>query len=218
MEEEEDSSDVSSPPLLPIRPTPTSFFQPFLPRPLHNSSQENNNVIKPLAFSIDNILRPNFGGQGSGPESLQSFFSSPFLQSSAFMAAAAFAAAASAVASTQATPLSTNSISTMPSLSMQATPLSPTLSTTSSTSSSTTAAPSLVKKEAKPVDLSKSNLERKIDDNDLPSGIRKDEDCPPGMVRGPNGQLWPAWVFCTRYSDRPSSGEFEGYILFLKRP
>jgi homeobox protein engrailed len=35
----------------------------------------------------------------------------------------------------------------------------------------------------------------------------KDEDLPPGMVRGPNGQLWPAWVFCTRYSDRPSSGE-----------
>ena len=33
-----------------------------------------------------------------------------------------------------------------------------------------------------------------------------DADCPPGMVRGPNGQLWPAWVFCTRYSDRPSSG------------
>ena len=25
------------------------------------------------------------------------------------------------------------------------------------------------------------------------------DDCPPGMVRGPNGQLWPAWVFCTRY-------------------
>merc|ERR1712088_1076489 len=32
------------------------------------------------------------------------------------------------------------------------------------------------------------------------------EELPPGMVRGPNGQLWPAWVFCTRYSDRPSSG------------
>lgn len=39
------------------------------------------------------------------------------------------------------------------------------------------------------------------------SDIKKDDDCPPGMVRGPNGQLWPAWVFCTRYSDRPSSGE-----------
>jgi hypothetical protein len=25
-------------------------------------------------------------------------------------------------------------------------------------------------------------------------------------TKGP--QLWPAWVYCTRYSDRPSSGEF----------
>jgi hypothetical protein len=25
-------------------------------------------------------------------------------------------------------------------------------------------------------------------------------------AKGP--QLWPAWVYCTRYSDRPSSGEF----------
>ena len=82
MEEEEDSSEVSSPPLLPIRPTPTSFFQPFLPRP-PNSSQENNNVIKPLTFSIDNILRPTFGGRGSGADGhpLHSIFSSPFLNS-----------------------------------------------------------------------------------------------------------------------------------------
>jgi len=47
-----------------------------------------------------------------------------------------------------------------------------------------------------PVDLSKTS-------NEAP---KTDADCPPGMVRGPNGQLWPAWVFCTRYSDRPSSG------------
>ncbi len=47
-----------------------------------------------------------------------------------------------------------------------------------------------------PVDLSKTS-------NEAP---KTDKDCPPGMVRGPNGQLWPAWVFCTRYSDRPSSG------------
>ena len=44
------------------------------------------------------------------------------------------------------------------------------------------------------------DLRRQSDNKD------QDEDCPPGMVRGPNGQLWPAWVFCTRYSDRPSSG------------
>merc|ERR1711936_604797 len=47
-----------------------------------------------------------------------------------------------------------------------------------------------------PVDLSKTS-------NEAP---KTDADCPAGMVRGPNGQLWPAWVFCTRYSDRPSSG------------
>ena len=54
--------------------------------------------------------------------------------------------------------------------------------------------PSTVKDE--PVDL-----RRQSDSKD-----QEDESCPPGMVRGPNGQLWPAWVFCTRYSDRPSSG------------
>ena len=43
----------------------------------------------------------------------------------------------------------------------------------------------------------------------------KDGDVPPGMVRGPNGQLWPAWVFCTRYSDRPSSGKSK--IIYLKK-
>ena len=25
---------------------------------------------------------------------------------------------------------------------------------------------------------------------DLPSGLKRDDDCPPGMVRCPNGQLW----------------------------
>ena len=47
-----------------------------------------------------------------------------------------------------------------------------------------------------PVDLSKTS-------NEAP---KQDPTCPPGMVRGPNGLLCPAWVFCTRYSDRPSSG------------
>ena len=55
-----------------------------------------------------------------------------------------------------------------------------------------------------PVDLSKSADENENKDDD--------EDLPPGMVRGPNGQLWPAWVFCTRYSDRPSSGKYPSYI------
>merc|ERR550539_1907810 len=51
-----------------------------------------------------------------------------------------------------------------------------------------------------------------------PPGVTKDADCPPGMVRGPNGQLWPAWVFCTRYSDRPSSGPRARKIKKIKSP
>lgn len=30
-----------------------------------------------------------------------------------------------------------------------------------------------------------------------------------------NGSLWPAWVYCTRYSDRPSSGKFFCYFIFI---
>ena len=48
---------------------------------------------------------------------------------------------------------------------------------------------------------------------DPPPGVTKDADCPPGMVRGPNGKLVPAWVFCTRYSDRPSSGIKATYVF-----
>lgn len=55
---------------------------------------------------------------------------------------------------------------------------------------------------SQPVDLSSP---KSLSDSKSPD-LKKDDDVPPGMVRGPNGQLWPAWVFCTRYSDRPSSG------------
>ena len=58
-----------------------------------------------------------------------------------------------------------------------------------------------------PVDLSKTS-------NEAP---KTDSDCPPGMVRGPNGQLWPAWVFCTRYSDRPSSGKINFSVDVKKK-
>ena len=34
-------------------------------------------------------------------------------------------------------------------------------------------------------------------DGETPPGVTKDADCPPGMVRGPNGKLVLACVFCT---------------------
>ena len=65
-----------------------------------------------------------------------------------------------------------------------------------------------------PIDLSSKNnvsatSNKSSSNGDNNKGEGNSEDgVPPGMVRGPNGQLWPAWVFCTRYSDRPSSGKF----------
>ena len=121
-----------SPSYASLSPRPTfqpaiSLFQPFLPAaPL---------LTRPLPFSIDTILRPEFGRR------LFPHLASP-------------------------------------------------------------PHPGLVKEEPRshsPVDLSSKPS---------PPGLggKGGGDCPPGMVRGPNGQLWPAWVFCTRYSDRPSSG------------
>ena len=194
--EAEDEDACTTPPLLPIRPTPTSLFQPFLPRPQPGH--------KSLAFSIDNILRPTFGGcQMTQPP--RPLFSSPFFHSS-FMALMAAAAAAT-------TPHP-----------MGPSPMASPLSTSSSTASTPVpTAAAVVKREVeklKPVDLSSASSKKlskspnndnnniTVSDEELPNGIKRDEDCPPGMVRGPNGQLWPAWVFCTRYSDRPSSGEY----------
>ena len=125
----------------PVRPVPL-LFQPFLST--SPSSQRQDNVQqKPLPFSVDNILRPNFGKRHVKEE----------INSS--------------------------------------------------------------NDNLNPVDLS-PNFKKKEEERKSPVGLGStsgsnagdgDGDVPPGMVRGPNGQLWPAWVFCTRYSDRPSSGE-----------
>ncbi|KAK9503614.1 hypothetical protein O3M35_010137 [Rhynocoris fuscipes] len=40
--------------------------------------------------------------------------------------------------------------------------------------------------------------------DDVPSPTKID----PVIPDDPNGPVWPAWVYCTRYSDRPSSGKF----------
>ena len=37
-----------------------------------------------------------------------------------------------------------------------------------------------------------------------------------GHGQGPSGEkLWPAWVYCTRYSDRPSSGRRKSRTIFI---
>ena len=41
---------------------------------------------------------------------------------------------------------------------------------------------------------------------DLTMDLSQTSNTPVRMIVGPNGNLVPAWVFCTRYSDRPSGG------------
>lgn len=41
-----------------------------------------------------------------------------------------------------------------------------------------------------------------------PAGKSDRPDPSSDQEKDANGQMWPAWVYCTRYSDRPSSGEF----------
>ena len=146
---------------LSFPPVTQNLFQPFLPNPgltLHKKRAF-------LPFSVDNILRPNFGQRSrlfSSPSS--SCCSSPILTS----------------------------------------PPPPPCSLTSSPTSTS------VKDEPKSSDESSG-----VDLTGPRGQASKEEDgVPPGMVRGPNGQLWPAWVFCTRYSDRPSSGELKKSFFF----
>lgn len=47
--------------------------------------------------------------------------------------------------------------------------------------------------------------------NSLDSGLDSSDDAKSesGSTKDENGSaLWPAWIYCTRYSDRPSSGKF----------
>lgn len=54
-----------------------------------------------------------------------------------------------------------------------------------------------------PVSLpSSSPPPRKPHGDEVPSPTKID----PVIPDDPNGPVWPAWVYCTRYSDRPSSG------------
>lgn len=54
--------------------------------------------------------------------------------------------------------------------------------------------------------------------NSLDSGMESSDDTKSetGSTKDENGsQLWPAWIYCTRYSDRPSSGEHIRLLPFF---
>lgn len=183
-----------SPIASPLLPPPPMLFQPFLPHNNHHNKIQVPSPTRPLAFSIDNILKPTFGQQ---------------LLLHNIAAAAAVAQHQRARQLEISSDLSSHlGIKKEPFPAVSPPAPQPKTSTTHHSSNNNNNHHS--SQPHQPVDLSSTKLKDSNSPTQIPKNedaTSKDSDCPPGMVRGPNGQLWPAWVFCTRYSDRPSSGE-----------
>ena len=207
---------VTSPPMaMPTtRPSPPPLFQPFLPSSTTTSPSSppappppipppaalgGGHLGRPaLPFSIDNILKPTFGQR---------------LLLHSLAAAAAVRHHQQQQQQQQQLVLNGDNIKREP----QVSPDSGKHGTRGNNGTN-------LNNNNQPVDLS-SKKERASSSSSSSSSVepspsipgktsKTDPDVPPGMVRGPNGQLWPAWVFCTRYSDRPSSGELYTLLYF----
>ncbi|XP_070786854.1 homeobox protein engrailed-1-B-like [Enoplosus armatus] len=74
-----------------------------------------------------------------------------------------------------------------------------TSSSPSSSSSSTSSSPSSKQNSSKPGEPASNGTGRYADTSGSNGGS-------PPITKESQAMLWPAWVYCTRYSDRPSSG------------
>ncbi|XP_056286798.1 homeobox protein engrailed-1-B-like [Pseudoliparis swirei] len=177
-----DSTEEESMSLSPNLPSPPVILP-------HQAAQQQ--AHRTTNFFIDNILRPDFGcrkepsyrdrSQTPGREHVNPHGARPPL------------------------PPHTGSLCLDSNCSSDSPSSSPSSSSSSSSSSSTSSSPSSKQKSSKPGEAAGTGTGRYADS---PSSIM--------VVSGSNGgatptkesqpMLWPAWVYCTRYSDRPSSG------------
>ncbi|RWS09640.1 engrailed-like protein [Dinothrombium tinctorium] len=154
--------------------SPTTRFSSLSPQPLaanvYSATVSGHigqppllspNSIKSLKFSIENILKPEFGKNG------KDLRASPPVGNS-------------------------NNSKTKNARSFDISSLTGKRKHSSDSECSTTSSFSSASKE----DSQKT-------DNSTPPKNKRD-DSPPKLN---DNLLWPAWVYCTRYSDRPSSGE-----------
>lgn len=54
--------------------------------------------------------------------------------------------------------------------------------------------------------------------NSMDSGLDSSDDTKSETGSNKDEKIWPAWIYCTRYSDRPSSGErlrFLSFVMFV---
>lgn len=122
----------------------------FRQTPMIKTNDNNEANMGGLKFSIDNILKADFGRRITDPINIKKSKVKKIAQPKVFDDAK-----------------------------------------TSSTTASTAA--------SGPVDLSKTDVEKTVSSSSSTSSAEGS-----GVSQQP--MLWPAWVYCTRYSDRPSSG------------
>lgn len=161
---------------------------------LHHHLQQEHH--KSLKFSIDNILSPSFGATAPRITAADDRISVTKRDKREKHATSKRKYSSDSESSNSSN--STHSLQKSPKKEQASATSAITTSTTSSTSSQSSSSSS-----AKSSSKSKGS-----DDND---SVHAPEQGPnpslPFPLDGKEPIVWPAWVYCTRYSDRPSSGK-----------
>ena len=183
------SSSVTSPkPEELLNPSPSLrdnvFSRPSIlqPQPTRPSNSANNNVsMRALKFSIDNILKPEFGRQTTPIYNIPSYKKNPS-GGSLFCEPRTSSSGGVCVGKGRgnvgAVPIDLSKV------------VSPEVRETSTAGSDASSAAN--GKPSSPAATSGT----------LPSA-------------GSSQMMWPAWVYCTRYSDRPSSGKSAVALILI---
>ena len=192
---------------------------PLAPPPLlhplsriRQSSPTSQSVSRVLPFSVENILKPEFGRNQPTTESTPTETGDN--QESGQV---------------EVKPLNREAIKRTASV---AAITSPSLGNKRVKSSSTSVSPPLTNKKTPPVSIKADPADLSgrtsscTDSSSFSSGEGssngKDGEQSTGSTELPTDPTkmtdpakWPAWIFCTRYSDRPSSGKFLSVYVFL---
>lgn len=173
------------------------------PTAIRPPTHQHHPVSRVLPFSVENILKPDFGRAVHPLTAAESQQHPVEVKPSAL-----------SVSNKEAIkrPASSAQLTTIPSPSNQK-------------KIKTTAAPipSLPKIKADPADGRTSSC---TDTSDTGSNSGKDgeqsssnasTELPTDPTKMTDPSKWPAWIFCTRYSDRPSSGKHSTYVYRILR-
>ena len=153
---------------------------------LQRQSPSSSAASRALPFSVENILKPEFGKNPTG--------TTPN-------------AASELKKMVTSISVSPNRESKSPSLTMKR-PLEPAAfktenkkikCTEDNVMGSNTLPSTSLKPDPIPVDLTKAET--------VEEGAKSESELPTDPTKMTDPSKWPAWIFCTRYSDRPSSGK-----------